>query len=289
MQTLKGGPDGLAQVGGGCEMVHSVLIDEEYSDLSAHVEENIHRKIAISEYIDFSRLIPSDRSTDDEEQRMELVNRDGISKWIPARNKDATMINSFTRWEQAFRVLSNIYTEFFPNKAKELIQYNHIINIASQSFAWDNVYRYDKDFRRHISKHPTRSWGIILEQAWTMRLKDRMGDKALKGSGADRNRARRDICWKFNMGKCTYGLGCKFDHRCALCLKFGHGAHNCRRANRGPPTYYDDRKTGERSHSGFNRGYYRQNDQSDRGGHNRNDRYHFHKKDKDRDGNKGKK
>ena len=199
------------------------------------------------------------------------------------------MINNFTKWEQAFRVFCNIYTEFFPNKAKELIQYNHIINIASQSFAWDNVYKYDKDFRRHISKHPTRSWGIILQQAWTMRLKDRMGDRAQRGGGADRNRARRDICWKFNLGSCTYGLSCKFDHRCALCLKFGHGVHNCCRASRGPPAYNDNRETGEWSYHGYNRGYYRQNDRFDRGGHDKNDRYHFHKKNKDRDGNKEKK
>ena len=49
--NLDGGqPDGLGRAGSSCEMVHSVHVDEEYSDLSAHVEENIRRKIAISEY-----------------------------------------------------------------------------------------------------------------------------------------------------------------------------------------------------------------------------------------------
>ena len=33
---------------------------------------------------------------------------------------------------------------------------------------------YDKDFRIHMSKHPERNWGIILQQAWSLRLKDRV-------------------------------------------------------------------------------------------------------------------
>ena len=68
----------------------------------------------------------------------------------------------------------------------------------------------------------------------------------------------KDICWKFNMGKCTFGLSCKFDHKCALCLKFGHGAHNCRRANT------DVAEHRGRDHHG------------DKGGYTpRNDRFHF--------------
>ena len=40
---------------------------------------------------------------------------------------------------------------------------------------------------------------------------------------------KKDLCWHFNRGKCSYGLNCKFDHRCGVCGKFGHGAHSCRR------------------------------------------------------------
>ena len=29
-------------------------------------------------------------------------------------------------------------------------------------------------------------------------------------------------------GLCTAGHGCKYDHRCLECGKFGHGAHICR-------------------------------------------------------------
>ena len=32
-------------------------------------------------------------------------------------------------------------------------------------------------------------------------------------------------------GKCTYGAKCKFEHKCAICGKYCHGAHNCRRGD----------------------------------------------------------
>ena len=57
----------------------------------------------------------------------------------------------------------------------ELIQYNHIIYTASLTYVWGNVYGCDKDFGLHMGRHPKRSWGIILQQAWAMRLKDRLG------------------------------------------------------------------------------------------------------------------
>ena len=265
------------------ERLHSVLVDEGYSDVASHVDEVTRRKIITCEYVDFSKLLPSDKSEDLEDEPMRMVNRDGVPAWAPARDRDP--VNSFTRWEQAFRVYSNIYTEVFPRKAAELIQYNHVINTAAQSFTWDNVYRYDRKFRKHLSKFPSRSWSVILQQAWTMCLKDRYGNGD-RNRGNDRNKKRRDICWKFNQGKCSYGLSCKFDHRCTLCLKFGHGSHNCRRTkadrdrdygrNYGQgfnQNYYSaDHETGERG-GGYNR-YHRQ-ERSDR-----NDRFHYSRKDK---------
>ena len=103
-----------------------------------------------------------------------------------------------------------------------------------------------------------------------MRLKDRINhDRNYGRNNADqKNKLRRDNCWKFNMGKCTYGLSCKYEHRCALCLKFGHGAHNCRKVRGGSSSasnFFEERK----------RKNYDRN--------NRNDRYHFYRGDRDRD------
>ena len=74
---------------------------------------------------------------------MEMINKDGKPYWIPVAEKDVTSITSFPKWEQAFRVYSDIFIAANPSRAQELIQYNHIIYTASLTFHWDNVYRYD--------------------------------------------------------------------------------------------------------------------------------------------------
>ena len=98
-------------------------------------------------------------------------------------------------------------------------------------------------------ENPERSWGIILQQAWTMRLHDRIphrdqGGNLASGSGFNRNfqnsggdrRIKSDEpCRKYNKGKCNFGASCKYDHKCSYCLKFGHNVLNCRKmlADRG--------------------------------------------------------
>ena len=71
-------------------------------------------------------------------------------------------------------------------------------------------------------------------------------------------------------------MSCKFDHKCASCNKWGHGAHNCRK-ERGDYRESFDSETGEKSR------YHHRNDRSndkDREHHRfeKNDRYHFYKK-----------
>ena len=104
-------------------------------------------------------------------------------------------------------------------------------------FVWENVYAYDRDFRLHLSVHPDRNWGIILQQAWMMRMVERLNRQAnVSGTNGVGNvtqgfQQSKKLCYKYNRGKCTYGFNCKFDHRCRICSKFGHGAHICRKGN----------------------------------------------------------
>ena len=218
---------------------HSALLDEDYLLVGNYVDEITKKKIGNGEYVDFAKLMPKDRGND-EDQRMEMINKGGLTFWVPASDCESTAISSYYKWEQAFRVFSNIYTGYHPGRGGELIQYHHTIHTAAQTFVWDNVYRYDKEFRIHMTRyHLHRSWGVILQQAWSMFLKDRIGSTPSSGNGNfgrsngnTNNGARRRLCYDFNSGHCTFGKKCKFDHRCSFCNKFGHGSFNCRRANR---------------------------------------------------------
>ena len=189
------------------KFAHSMFVDEDYSMMVGHIDGSLRMKILNSEYIDFVKLLPKDKIASDDEIRMELVNKNGMSYWVSADKEGS--ISSFQKWEQAFKIFSRIYTEKYPNRSTELIQYNYIISSAATSFVWDNVYAYDRDFRMHISKFPNRSWGVILQQAWTMRLRDRHGDQRNHftgrggnghhgGNGNGSSLAGRNICYKFN-------------------------------------------------------------------------------------------
>ena len=247
----------IYQVGGKCNdsghefensnLYHSLIVDEHYTLIENHVDEVTKRKIASGEYVDLAKLLPHDKVLTQQDHRMEMINKNGHTYWIPASEKEVGSITSYGKWDQAFRVFSMIYVETHPAKAKELMQYNHMIYSASLSFVWDNVYAYDIDFRLHLSKYPERNWGIILSQAWTMRLKDRLTTQT--SSSQDRSSPRdssgpdqaqggshKRICWKYNQGLCTYGFRCKFDHRCGVCGKSGHGAHICRKLQGRKPT-----------------------------------------------------
>ena len=215
------------------QFMHTSMIDEDYMVVGSHVDENTYQKIKRGEYIDFGKLVPKDRILVEEENRLELVMKGGQTYYVPIA--DVTDINSFSKWEKAFRVYSNIYSHFYPQRSAELIEYNHVIHTISMSYTWEAVYMYDKDFHIHMAKHPGRNWGIILQQAWALRFRDRPNysnpPKAQHGSkGNSHNgnfKGMDEPCRHYNKGRCPFGSGCRYDHRCSYCFKFGHSVLNC--------------------------------------------------------------
>ena len=155
---------------------------------------------------------------------------------------ETVTINSFSRWEQAFHIFANIYTSEFPQGSSELIQYNHIIHSIAGMYTWDNVYAYDREFRLHIGRHPERSWLVILQQAWSMKLRDRLTHgggtnsftsnsqqpvTSLQLGGGPPKGKSSDACRRFNKGYCKFGTICRCNHKCLYCNKFGHTVLTC--------------------------------------------------------------
>ena len=259
-------------------LLHSVIVDEEYTAIASHVDNALRRRIILGEYVDLVRLLPKDKVQVEEEQRMEIVNRGGMSFWVPINDRNSQSISNIAKWEESFHVYSRIYTEGNPSRAIELIQYSHIIHEAALEFPWESVYAYDKEFRVHLSKYPSRNWGIILQQAWTLKMRRNPNPNQ---SGRDANNGHQhnhgNICWKFNQGCCTYGVGCKFEHKCAICNKWGHGVVNYR-CGRGDNRdrdhdyhHYHDNEMEEKSR------YHRRDNRDDKK-QDKNDRFHYYRK-----------
>ena len=151
----------------------AAVMDQNYTMVGNNLEPNLQEKIKKGEYVDFARLIPRDRVSTGEDHRMECINKGGQTFFVPVADREvAGSINGFSKWEQAFRIYSNVYLMANPSRATELIQYNHTIGTAASSYSLENVYSYDKEFRMYMQQFPSRNWLIILQQAWTMILKD---------------------------------------------------------------------------------------------------------------------
>ena len=148
-------------------------MDNKYQMIDAHVDDSMKRKIINYEFVGLSKLLPKNKSWDGD-HRLEIVNKNGMTFLSPIADRDNMQISSYNRWEQAFRIYSSILTTTYPEKSSELLQYNHTISTVAASYSWENVYTYDHEFRQHISQFPSRVWNVILQQTWTMLLKDQI-------------------------------------------------------------------------------------------------------------------
>ena len=65
------------------DLLHSVVVDENYRAIGTHVDQSMRQKIIKGEYIDFSKLIPRDRVLSEDDTRIHLVVKDGKIFPIP--------------------------------------------------------------------------------------------------------------------------------------------------------------------------------------------------------------
>ena len=224
--------------------------DDDFLHLTCHVEQALVDKIERGEFIDLERLLPKDRfgrlSSD---KSMEWISNEEGTFLVPKVDK-ANRINSFKKWEQAFRVYATIYCGANPSRAKEIWQYVSVINTAASSFIWDNVANYDYTFRQLMAFNPERSWAITYHHMWSLSMKEPLsrnhmqrgvnyyggGGNSSLGTGQNKNSSNNnkrwtrapDYCWAFNRGlRCKFGTNCRYIERCSFCDATNHGYNIC--------------------------------------------------------------
>lgn len=85
-------------------------IEFNHYHLFSHIEDKIKEKIVLGKYVELATLISEDKLMDDEDS-MQLVNRDGVGHFVPSSKQNLKKIESFGKWEQAFRVYQGIYSQ----------------------------------------------------------------------------------------------------------------------------------------------------------------------------------
>ena len=86
-----------------------VAMDNNYQMIDTHIDEAMRNNIVNFEYIDFSKLLSKNRVRDND-NRLGIVNRNGMTFLSPISDRESVQINSYHKWEQAFRVYSNVLT-----------------------------------------------------------------------------------------------------------------------------------------------------------------------------------
>ena len=225
--------------------IGSGVSDDDFFHLTCHIEPNLIHKIELGEFVELEKLLPKDRSgtNRNDESRLEWVQCEGGTFLVPAQRD--CKINSFRKWELAFRAYATIYCAANPHRSKEIWQYISVINTAASSFIWDNVYNYDITFRHLMAFNPMRSWAITYNQMWNLSMRDPIPRNNSSGKSSssyygtnqysnnpkgagEQKRNKSDYCWNFNKGvPCKFGNKCKFVERCKYCDSPAHGVNAC--------------------------------------------------------------
>ena len=108
------------------QMFPATTIDDEFFHLTCHIDNALISKIEKGEFVDLERLLPKDptrRLSAVGDNRMELVNREGGTFFVPVSDREISRISGIRKWEQAFRVYAAIYSKTNPLRAAEIWQY----------------------------------------------------------------------------------------------------------------------------------------------------------------------
>ena len=223
------------------------LSDDDFFHLTCQVDEALKQKIENGEYVDLDKLLPKagpfdSRPVQVEGSPLQWIQREGGTYLMPA--KKSSRINSFRRWEQAFRIYATIYCSENPNRSREIWQYISVINTAATGYVRENVYNYDITFRQLMEFNPARSWAVTYNQMWNLAMREPLPKSQNQGqnnrfspggsmsqgqAGPSAHMAKKPkYCWSFNRGiKCRFGNRCRFIERCSYCDSPSHPILNC--------------------------------------------------------------
>lgn len=228
------------------KFVHAFRIDQEQDSLTARVNPEIKRRIAMGEYVNLQRLLPKARvDPNDDHDKYRMVSKDGYSYFVDdkesSNKEDGLPINSIARWDQAFRVYSAIYLAANPSRVSELAEYTQNIHKYAATYPWQRVYNYDILFRQLVEKKPTRPWDVVHFNYFMGQFGENLnltqGTRQPPQSQPVSHSPdapvyalnKKDCCFRFNKsGKCKWGDSCNWEHKCYLCGMSNHGYNTCR-------------------------------------------------------------
>ena len=106
-----------------------------HATLGAHVSQTHKNKIINGEYIDLALLL--ENTTISEKQEKQIVIIDGV---LSTRDKTKQIINTISKWTDAFIVYISIYSSAHPSKYQALLNCMHTVRLDLGFGDWHGKY-----------------------------------------------------------------------------------------------------------------------------------------------------
>ena len=104
-------------------------------------------------------------SLHDEEENLSLSLENSVIK-VSKKTKAYTSITDIEQWTNAFTTYLSVFTDKFPLRSQELLQYLSLIRYAARVHKGLGWVIYDYKFRQKASKNKSLLWSTIDSQLW---------------------------------------------------------------------------------------------------------------------------
>ena len=187
------------------------------------------KDIQSGEFFELSKLLLKSLAEFNEDDTLVLTLDNSVVR-VSKKGKTSTSITEIDQWTTAFTTYMSVFTQKFPLRSQELLQYLSLIRYAARVHKGLGWAIYDYKFRQKAGQHKTRVWSEIDQQLWltiftvapsVLKEEYPLFSNGPQTSSVSTGAERRGTCHNFNRsGWCTRDP-CSFKHVCNKCA----GAH----------------------------------------------------------------
>jgi hypothetical protein len=134
-----------------------------HATLGAHVSQTHKNKIINGEYIDLALLLENTTISEKQEKQIVIIN--GV---LSTRDKTKKIVNTISKWTDAFIVYRSIYSSAHPSKYQALLKYMHTVRLGATRVRGLALEIYDEQFRLKRSMDLTTCWDAVDQELWLL-------------------------------------------------------------------------------------------------------------------------
>lgn len=198
--------------------------------LSLHVSQSLKKRIWVGEYVDLAYLIETNPVPEDDKSYEFACTSNSTNKLSLTTAKPKAKVDTYTAWNKAFRVLTEIVALCDPSQCLPMVQYAAELNDNIGKFTFPVTYQYDMKFRLKKQLKPNTPWNVIDNHLWAKCFSGANREPIHNNYQMNNNFRSQRTCDDFNFRTCNRQK-CRFQHKCSKCNRPGHTQRQCHSYN----------------------------------------------------------